>query len=96
MKEDPDKGKQALAQEMCVAISTIKLAINGNFRYESYKRCKGLTEKILENSPTNAKKHLNKVEQPVEQGTISFFSDKNNFCQDKLHNIQNNRCLQSI
>ena len=73
--EDPGKGMRALAQEMGVAVSTMKLALNEDLRYHSYKRRKGqlLTEKARENRLTKAKKLLNKVKHPVESGTVWFF-----------------------
>lgn len=40
MIQVPDKGKQALVQDMYVAISTMKFALNEDLRYQSYKSCK--------------------------------------------------------
>lgn len=40
MIQVPDKGKQDLVQDMSVAISTMKFALNEDLRYWSYKNCK--------------------------------------------------------
>ena len=93
--ENPSKGIRALAREMGVGDATMKLDLNEDLRYHSYKRRKGqiLTANAKENRLTKAKKLLNKLTHPVEPGMIWFFSDEKNFCQDQLHNTQNNRWL---
>ena len=93
--KNPGIGIRALSREMNVAASTMKLALNEDLRYYSYKRRKGqlLTEKAREKHLINAKKLLSKVKHPAEPQTIWFFSDEKNFCQDQKHNTQNNRWL---
>lgn len=93
--KNPGIGIRALSREMNVAASTMKLALNEDLRYYSYKRRKGqlLTEKVREKRLINAKKLLSKVKHPAEPQTIWFFSDEKNFCQDQKHNTQNNRWL---
>ena len=73
----------------------MKLALNEDLRYYSYKCHRGLmlTEKAHENRLTKGKKLLSKVKHPAEPQTIWFFSDQINFCQDQKHNMQNNRWL---
>ena len=83
----------ALAREMNASSSTMKLALNEDIRYYSYKRRKGqlLTEKARENRLTKANKLLSKAKHPAEPQTIWFFFDEKKFCQDQKHNMQNNR-----
>uniref|UniRef100_A0A182PG36 Tc1-like transposase DDE domain-containing protein n=1 Tax=Anopheles epiroticus TaxID=199890 RepID=A0A182PG36_9DIPT len=66
------------------------MALNDDLRYFSYKRRRGqlLIEKGRERRLGNAKKLLNLLKHPVQPGTLWFFSDEKNFCQD-----QNNRWL---
>lgn len=84
--EDPGKEMWALAWEVGFVISTMKLALNEDLHYQSYKRCNG---QFTENRLTKAKNLLNKMKHPVESVTIWFFTDEKNFCQDQLHNTQN-------
>lgn len=93
--EDPGIGIRALAPELDVSPSTMKLALNEDLRYHSYKRRRGqlLTEKTRENRLIKAKRLLIKVKHPVGPQTMWFFSDEKNFCQDQKHNSQNNRWL---
>uniref|UniRef100_A0A182STD9 DDE-1 domain-containing protein n=1 Tax=Anopheles maculatus TaxID=74869 RepID=A0A182STD9_9DIPT len=71
------------------------MALNDDLRYFSYKRRRGqlLTEMGRERRLGNAKKLLHLLKHPVELGTLWFFSDKKNFCQDQKVNTQNNRWL---
>lgn len=46
--ENPGKGMRALAREMSIAVSTMKLALNEDLRYYSYMSPKCLTEKAQE------------------------------------------------
>ena len=73
----------------------MKLVLNEDLRYYSYKHRRGqlLTEKAHENRLTKGKKLLSKVKHPAEPQTIKFFSDEKNCCQDQKHNTQNNRWL---
>ena len=73
----------------------MKLALNENLRYYSYKRRRGqfLTEKVRENRLSKGKEPLSKVKHPAEPLTIWFSSDEKNFCQDQKHNTRNNRWL---
>ena len=73
----------------------MKLALNEDLRYNSYKHHRGhqLTEKAHENRLTKGKKLLSKVKHPAEPQTIKLFSDEKNVCQDQKHNSQNNRWL---
>ena len=93
--KNPGIGIRALAREMNVSTSTMKLAPNEDLRYYSYKRCKGqlLTEKARENRLTKAKKLLSKVKHPAEPQIIWLFSHEKNFYQNQKHNTQNNRWL---
>ena len=95
VQKDPGKGIRSLAREMNVGVTTMKRALNEDLRYHSYKMRKGqlLTDKARKNRLKKAKKLLNKVKHPVEPGTLWFFFDEKNFCQDQLHNAQNNRWL---
>ena len=88
-------GIRTLLCELNVSGSTMKLALNEDLRYYSYKRRRGqqLTEKARENRLTKGKKLLSKVKHPAEPQTIWFFFDEKNFCQDQKHNTQNNRWL---
>ncbi|KAL1115595.1 hypothetical protein AAG570_005885 [Ranatra chinensis] len=67
--KNPGIGIRALSREMNVAASTMKLALNEDLRYYSYKRCKGqlLTEEAREKRLINAKKLLSKVKHPAEK-----------------------------
>ncbi|KAL1116267.1 hypothetical protein AAG570_005762 [Ranatra chinensis] len=82
-----------LSRKMNVAASTMKLALNEDLRYYSYKRRNSqlLTAKTREKRLINAKKLLSKVKHPAEPQTIWFFSDEKTFCQDQKHKTQNNR-----
>ena len=93
--EDPGIEIRALARELNVSASTMKLALSENLCCYSYKRRRGqlLTEKALENRLTKGKKLLSKVKHPAEPQTIWFFSDENNFYRDQKHNMQSNRWL---
>ena len=73
----------------------MKIALNEDLRYYSYKRLKGqlFTEKVPENRLSKGKKLPSKVKQPAESQAIWFFSDEKNFCQDQRHNMLNNRWL---
>ena len=73
----------------------MKLALNEDLRYYSYKRCRGqlLTEKTHENRSTKGTKLLSKVKHPAEPQTIWIFSDEKDFCQEQKRNTQNNRWL---
>ena len=85
----------AILREMNVSASTMKLALNEDLHYYSYKRPRGqlLTEKAREERLTKGKKLLSKVKHPAEPQTIWFFYDEKNLCQDQKHNMQNNRWL---
>ena len=76
--EDPSIGIRALSRELNISPSTMKLALNEDLRYYSYKRRKGqsLTEKARENRLTKAKKLLSKVKYPAEAHIIWFFFDE--------------------
>ena len=54
---------------MNVSASTVKLALNEDLRYHSYKRRRGqlLTEKVRENRLTKRKKLPSRVKHPAEQ-----------------------------
>ena len=93
--EDPGIGIRVLSHELNVSASTMKLALNEDLRYHSYKRHRGqlLTEKACENRLTKGKKLLSKVKHPAQPPTIRFFSNEKNFCQDQKHSTQNNRWL---
>uniref|UniRef100_A0A4Y0BF18 Tc1-like transposase DDE domain-containing protein n=1 Tax=Anopheles funestus TaxID=62324 RepID=A0A4Y0BF18_ANOFN len=93
--ENPGIGIRPLARAMGVAPSTMKMALNDDLRYFSYKRRRGqlLTEKGRERRLGNAKTLLNLLKHPVEPGTLWFFSSEKNFCQDQKVNTQNNRWL---
>ena len=93
--KDPGIGIMALSCELNVSASTMKLALNEDLCYRSYKRHRGqlLTEKARENRLTNGKKLLSNLKHPAEPQTIWFFSDEKNFCHDQKHNMQNNRWL---
>ena len=58
--EDPSIGIPALSRELNVSLSTMKLALNEDLRYYSYKHRKGqlLTEKARESRLTKAKNFL--------------------------------------
>ena len=88
--EDLSIGIRALSQDLNILPSTMKLALNEDLRYYSYKYRKGqlLTEKACENRLTKAKKLLSKVKHPAKAQTIWFFSDEKSFCQDQRHNTQ--------
>lgn len=70
--EDSGKEMRALAQEIGIEISTMKLALNENIRCHVYKRRKGhlLAGKARENRRRKEKKLQNKVEPPVESGRL--------------------------
>ena len=93
--KDPDIGIRALSRELNVSVSTMKLALNEDRPYHSYKRRRGqlFTEKTRENRLTKEKTLLSKVKHPAEPQTIWFFFDAKNVCQDQRHNMQNNRWL---
>lgn len=67
-------GDPCLAREMGFAVSTIKLALNEDLRYHTYKKCKSITLQKRLKEPDKSKKLVNKVKHPVERGTIWFFS----------------------
>ena len=93
--EDPGIGIRALSHELNVSDSTMKLALNEDLCYYSYKHHRGqlLTEKACENHLTKGKKLMSNVKHPAVSQTICFFSYKKNFCQDQNLNTQNNRWL---
>ena len=93
--EDPCIRIRVLSHELNVSASTMKLALNEDLRYHSYKHRRGqlLTEKAHENRLTKGNKLLNKVKHPAEPQTIWLFSDENNFYRDQKHNTQNDRWL---
>ena len=95
MLEDPGIGIWALSHELNVSASTMKLVLNEDLCYYSYKCHRGqlLPEKACEKCLTNVKELLSKVKHPAEPQTIWFFSNEKNFCQDQKHNTQNNRWL---
>ena len=76
MLEDPGIEIRALSRELNVSVSTMKLALNEDYRYYSYKCHRGqlLPEKARENRLTKAKKFLSKVKHPAKPQTIWFFS----------------------
>lgn len=73
----------------------MKLAMNENLHYQSYKEHKGqiLTAKAKENHLMEGEKLLNNPRYPVELGMIKFFSDEKISSQNQAHNIQNHRGL---
>ena len=95
MMEDPYIRIMVLSHELNVSASTMKLALNKDLRYYSFKRRRGqpFTEKARENRLTKGKKLLSKVKHSAEPQTIRFFSDEKNYCQDQNHNMHNNRWL---
>ena len=58
---DPGVGIRALARDVGVAPSTVKVALNEDLRYASYKRRRGqlITAKTHEKRLTGLKKHAN-------------------------------------
>ncbi|XP_035891201.1 uncharacterized protein LOC118502743 [Anopheles stephensi] len=86
---------RALARDVGVAQSTVKVALNEDLRYASYKRRRGqlITAKTREKWLANAKRLLSWLKHPAQSDTLWFFSDEKNFCQDQKHNVQNNRRL---
>ena len=64
----------ALSRERNVSASTMRLALNEDLCYYSYKRRRGqlLTEKARENRLTKGKKLLSKVKHPAEPQSGSF------------------------
>ena len=93
--KDPGIRIRALSRELNVSASTMKLALNEDLHYYSYKCRRGqlLTEKANENRLTKGRKLLSNVKHPAEPQTMWFFSDEKDFCQDEKHNMQNNRWL---
>ena len=91
--ENPCKGFYTLMREMGIGITAMKLVLNENLCYYSYKRHKGqiLTAKVKVNHLIKTKKLLNNLMHPFEPGIIWFLSNEKNFCQDRLHTIQKNR-----
>ena len=91
--EDPGIVIRALSCELNVSASTMKLALNEDLRYYSYKCSidQLLTEKACQNRLTKGKKLLCKVKHPAESQTIWFFSDEKNTklrIIDGLHTVQ--------
>ena len=93
--EDPGIRIRALLHELNVSASAVKLVLNEDLRFYSYKRRRSqlITEKARENRLTKGKKLLSKVKHSSEPQTIWFFSDEKTFCRDQRHNTQNNRWL---
>ena len=93
--EDPGIGIRAFSRELIASVSTMKLALNEDLGYHSYKRRKGqlLTEKAHENRLTKGQILLSNVKHSAEPQTIWLFSDEKNFCQDQKHNTLNNKWL---
>ena len=91
--EEPRNGIRSC--KLNVLVSIMKLALNKDLCYNSYKRHRAqlLTEKTHENRLTKGKKLLSKVKHPAEPQTIWFLSNEKNLCQDQKHNTENNRWL---
>ena len=74
----------------------MKLSLNEFLRHSSYKRRKGqlLIARAQEDHLKKARKLLNKPQGvPRSAGTLGFFSEEKNFCQDQLQNAQNSKWL---
>lgn len=87
---------EVLSQKIHVTAAIMRLILNEDLQNYSYKRrkCQLLTEKARTNRLTKAKKLLNKVNHPVEPGTLWVFSDqKEKKCQNQLLNLQSIRWL---
>lgn len=70
----------------------MKLAFNVARLYQSYNgHLHG--ENAREIRLTKAKKLMTKLKHPVESMLNWFFTDEKDFCQDQLHNTQNNKWL---
>ena len=69
----------------------MKLSLNEILRYSSYKRRKGklLTSRDQDDHLKKARKLLNRFKRPEGSGTLGFFSEEKNFCQDQLQITQN-------
>ena len=72
--EDPGIAIRALSHELNASATIVKLALNEDLHYYSYKCHIGqlLTEKARENRLTKGKKLLSKVKHPVEPQSGSF------------------------
>lgn len=92
---DPSKSMRAIARDLHVSEHCVRNCMMEDIRYKSYKMRKGqlLTEKMKENRLKKSIRLLNKLKSPLEPGMVWIFSDEKNFCQDQLHNSQNNRWL---
>ena len=93
--EDSDKVIRSLVREKNVRVATMKLSLNEIRRHSSYKRRKVqlLTARAQDDHLKKARKLLNKLKRSQEPGTLGFFSEENNFCQDQLQNAQNSKWL---
>ena len=92
--EDPGKVIRSLVKEKNAEVATMKLPLN-EIRRHSYKRRKGqlLTARAQDDHLKKARKLLNKLKRSQEPGTLGFFSEEKNFCQDQLQNAQNSKWL---
>ena len=95
VNNDPSKSMRAMARDLDVSEHCIRSCLMEDIRYKSYRMRKGqlLTDKMKENRLKKSTRLLNKLKKPLEPGMVWIFSDEKNFCQDQLHNSQNNRWL---
>ena len=93
--EYPGKVIRSLVREKNIRVATMKLSLNEFPRHSSYKKCKGqlLTARAQVDNLKKARKLLNKLKRFEEPGTLGFFSEEKDFCQDQLQNAQNSHGL---
>jgi transposase-like protein len=97
LDQDPGRSMRSLARELGVSARTVRRKVEQDIRYKSYALRKGqfLSQATKEKRFQKARKLLNKLNKPSENGQLIFFSDEKNFSQDQKVNKKNNRWLCS-
>ena len=91
----PTRSFVSISKELEVSDKTVRACVNEDLKCRSYRMQTGqlLTVPTKNRRLLKSTRLLNKLKHPKENNMIWFFSDEKNFCQDQMHNKQNNRWI---
>ena len=97
MDKNPAMLFVSMANELKCSVNTTRSWILEDLRCRSYQMQTGhmLDEKVKDRRLLKSIRLLNKLKHTKEPNMIWFFSDEKNFCQDKMHNRQNNHWIRT-